>query len=43
MSKEAVFIMKLEPKLRAAFMAEAKAAHRPASVVFDGNLALVGK
>ena len=33
MSKEAVFTMKLEPELRAAFMAEAAAAHRPASQV----------
>lgn len=33
MSKEAVFTMKLEPDLRAAFMAEAQAAHRPASQV----------
>ncbi len=33
MSKEAVFTMKLEPKLRAEFMAEADAAHRPASQV----------
>ncbi len=33
MSKEAVFTMKLEPDLRAAFMAEAEAAHRPASQV----------
>lgn len=33
MSKEAVFTMKLEPKLRAEFMAEAEAAHRPASQV----------
>lgn len=33
MSKEAVFTMKLEPELRAAFMAEAQAAHRPASQV----------
>ncbi|WP_417844327.1 antitoxin of toxin-antitoxin stability system [Thalassospira sp.] len=33
MSKEAVFTMKLEPELRAEFMAEAKAAHRPASQV----------
>jgi predicted transcriptional regulator len=33
MSKEAVFTMKLEPELRAAFMAEAEAAHRPASQV----------
>jgi hypothetical protein len=33
MSKEAVFIMKLEPQLRAEFMAEAEAAHRPASQV----------
>ena len=32
-SKEAVFTMKLEPELRAAFMAEAQAAHRPASQV----------
>jgi hypothetical protein len=31
MSKEAVFTMKLEPELRAEFMAEAEAAHRPAS------------
>lgn len=29
--KEAVFTMKLEPELRADFMAEAKASHRPAS------------
>ena len=33
MSKEAIFTMKLEPELRAAFMAEAAAAHRPASQV----------
>jgi predicted transcriptional regulator len=32
-SKEAVFTMKLEPELRAEFMAEAEAAHRPASQV----------
>lgn len=33
MTKEAVFTMKLEPDLRADFMAEAQAAHRPASQV----------
>lgn len=33
MSKEAVFTMKLEPELRAAFMAEAEASHRPASQI----------
>lgn len=33
MSKEAVFTMKLEHELREAFMAEAAAAHRPASQV----------
>ena len=33
MSKEAVFTMKLEAELRAAFMAETEAAHRPASQV----------
>ena len=33
MPKEAVFTMKLDPELRAEFMAEAKAAHRPASQV----------
>ena len=33
MSKEAVFTMKLEPELRAQFMAEAEASHRPASQV----------
>lgn len=33
MSKEAVFTMKLEPELRAEFMAEAEAAHWPASQV----------
>jgi predicted transcriptional regulator len=33
MSKEAVFTMKLESELRAEFMAEAEAAHRPASQV----------
>ena len=33
MSKEAVFTMKLEPELRAAFVAEAEAAHRPASQI----------
>jgi len=33
MSKAAVFTMKLEPELRAEFMAEADAAHRPASQV----------
>jgi hypothetical protein len=32
-SKEAVFTMKLEPELRADFMAETEAAHRPASQV----------
>jgi hypothetical protein len=33
MPKEAVFTMKLEPELRAAFIAEAEAAHRPASQI----------
>ena len=33
MSKEAVFTMKLESELRADFMAEAEAVHRPASQV----------
>ncbi|OYT91889.1 MAG: antitoxin of toxin-antitoxin stability system [Burkholderiales bacterium PBB3] len=33
MPKEAVFTMKLEPELRADFMAEAASAHRPASQV----------
>jgi predicted transcriptional regulator len=33
MSKEAVFTMKLEAELREEFMAEAQAAHRPASQV----------
>lgn len=33
MSKEAVFTMKLESELRDEFMAEAEAAHRPASQV----------
>ncbi len=33
MPKEAVFTMKLEPELRDEFMAEAKAADRPASQV----------
>jgi predicted transcriptional regulator len=33
MSKGSVFTLKLEPELRAAFMAEAEAAHRPASQV----------
>jgi hypothetical protein len=33
MPKEAVFTMKLEPELRAEFMAEAEAADRPASQV----------
>ena len=33
MSKEAVFTMKLEPELREQFMAEAAAAHLPASQV----------
>jgi len=33
MSKEAVFTMKLEPELRAEFMAAAEATHRPASQV----------
>lgn len=31
--KDAVFTMKLEPDLRAEFMAEAEASHRPASQV----------
>lgn len=33
MSKQAVFTMKLEPELRDEFMAEAEAAHRPASQI----------
>ena len=33
MTKQSVFTMKLEPELRDAFMAEAEAAHRPASQV----------
>ncbi len=33
MSKDAVFTMKLEPELRAEFMAEAEVAHRPASQI----------
>ena len=33
MSKEAVFTMKLEPELRADFIPETQAAHRPASQV----------
>lgn len=33
MAKEAVFTMKLEPELRDEFMAEAQAAHRPASQI----------
>ena len=33
MPKEAVFTMKLEPELRAEFIAEAEAVHRPASQV----------
>ncbi|MEI6801557.1 MAG: antitoxin of toxin-antitoxin stability system [Burkholderiales bacterium] len=33
MSKEAVFTMKLEPGLRAEFMAAAEANHRPASQI----------
>ena len=33
MAKAAVFTMKLEPDLRAAFMAAAEASHRPASQV----------
>lgn len=33
MSKDAVFTMKIEPELREAFMAEAAAAHRPASQI----------
>lgn len=33
MPKEAVFTMKLEPELRAEFMAEAAATHRPASQI----------
>ena len=33
MAKEAVFTMKLEPALRAEFMAEAEAVHQPASQV----------
>lgn len=33
MQKEAVFTMKLEPALRNEFMAEAEAAHRPASQI----------
>ncbi len=33
MIKESVFTMKLEPELRADFMAEAEAVHRPASQI----------
>lgn len=33
MSKAAIFTMKLEPDLRAEFMAEAESIHRPASQV----------
>lgn len=33
MLKEAVFTLKLEPELRAEFMAEAEAVHRPASQI----------
>ena len=33
MTKEAVFTLKLEPELRASFMAETEATHRPASQV----------
>jgi predicted transcriptional regulator len=33
LAKEAVFTMKLEPELRDSFMAEAAAAHRPASQI----------
>jgi len=33
MNKQSLFTMKLEPDLHAAFMAEAEAAHRPASQV----------
>lgn len=33
MTKEAVFTLKLEPELRAEFVAEASAAHRPASQI----------
>lgn len=33
MGKDAVFTMKLEPQLRDAFIAEAQAAHRPASQI----------
>ena len=33
MSKEAVFTMKLDPELRAEFMAEAQASYRPASQI----------
>ncbi|KQY28280.1 antitoxin of toxin-antitoxin stability system [Caulobacter sp. Root487D2Y] len=33
MSKDAVFTLKLEPQLRDAFLAEAQAAHRPASQI----------
>ncbi len=33
MSKEAVFTMKLESKLRTEFMAEVEASHRPASQI----------
>lgn len=38
MSKQAVFTMKLEPELRAEFMAEAEAAHRPASQVLRDQI-----
>ena len=35
MPKEAVFTMKIEPELRAAFMAEAAAVNRPASQILS--------
>lgn len=38
MPKEAVFTMKLEPELRAEFMAEAAAADRPASQILRGMM-----
>jgi predicted transcriptional regulator len=37
-SKEAVFTMKLEPELRAEFMAEAAASHRPASQIMRESM-----
>ena len=43
MAKEAMFSMKLEPELRAEFMAAAESVHRPASQVLRERILILKK